>query len=234
MPALLSLQLVSESNGPHLVGPGVERHSDFYPVLEYIAERAFFVRRRTSFLEQFDERVLPRAGTLLGEYLRRHPLTVQDARSVVLLHTTATVPDPQIVRSVLRRWQEMAPEDVLPLEISSKMNLALPISELQALELGRSRDRILERAATDPEPLRMYSRHLMNAYRSLRSVFHTPPADELRTVLDDAKVDAAAREKILAAFRDDYDGIGAPPASPGLAGVSVGGVDVDAVGWEPG
>lgn len=56
--------------------------------------------------------------------------------------------------------------------------------------------------------------------------------DELQTILDDAKVDAAAREKILAAFRDDYDGIGAPEL-PGLAGVSVGGIDVDAVGWEP-
>ena len=74
----------------------------------------------------------------------------------------------------------------------------------------------------DPATLNLYQRFLSGKL------------DELRTVLDDAKVDAAAREKILAAFRDDYDGIGAPPASPGLAGVSVGGVDVDAVGWEPG
>ena len=57
---------------------------------------------------------------------------------------------------------------------------------------------------------------------------------ELHTILTDAKVSASAREKVLTAFRDDYDGIGAPPVNPGLAGVSVGGVDVDAVGWEPG
>ena len=46
----------------------------------------------------------------------------------------------------------------------------------------------------DPATLNLYQRFLSGKL------------DELRTVLDDAKVDAAAREKILAAFRDDYDG----------------------------
>jgi hypothetical protein len=194
LPALLSLQIVSEANSAFLVSPDTVRHSDFFPVLEYIAERAFFVRRGTSFLDDFDERLLPRSETLLGRYLRRHPLTVDDARALILLHKAASVPDGRLVRSLLRHWQAMAPDDVLPVEFSSKMELPLPVAELQAAEMSRLRDRMMASAPAEPEPLRMYSRHLMHAYRTARSVFHTPPADELLTVLARlAEVDAEHR-----------------------------------------
>ncbi|MBL9127511.1 MAG: fused MFS/spermidine synthase [Verrucomicrobiales bacterium] len=184
LPALLALQLVSEENGTFLVAPDTLRHSDFFPRLEYLAERAFFAQGETAFLAEFDERFQRRPTTLLARYLERTPLTVHDARSVALLHASAGVPHPRIVRSVLRRWRDIAPDDLLPVELASKLDFPLPDSALQAAELERSRELLFARSDSHPEPIRMYSRYLQNAYRHARTVFYQPSDGELRAVLE--------------------------------------------------
>ncbi len=184
LPALLGLQLVSEENGAFLVPPDTVRHSDFFPVLEYIAEKAFFARRQTSFLDSFDERYLRHPATLLGIHLRETPLTVQDARTIVLLHDTAKVPHPTLARSVLSHWQELDPSDLLPVEMASKMEFPPSNSAVYAQDMVHALDLMMARFQTEPEPLRMYSRYLQSAYRQARSAFHQPATGELTTVLE--------------------------------------------------
>jgi len=182
--ALLGLQLVSEENGSFLVPPDTIRHSDYFPVLEYIAERAFFARGETLFLNDFDERLLRRPTTLLGRFIQRAPLTLQDLRPIVLLHASADVPHPSLVRSVLRQWQQLNPLDLLPVEMAAKMEFPPPNSLILAHEMSRARDLMFAKADTEPEPLRMYSRYLQNSYRQARSVFYQPPTEELQAVLE--------------------------------------------------
>lgn len=182
--ALLGLQLVSEENGPFLVSPDTIRHSDFFPVLEYIAERAFFARGETSFLSEFDERLLRRPTTLLGKLLQQSPLTTKDARSVVLLHSTADVPHPSLVRSLLAQWKTLDPSDLLPVEMAAKMEFPPPNSLVLAHEMSHARELMVSKVKTEPEPLRMYSRYLQNSYRHARSVFFQPPTAELQAVLE--------------------------------------------------
>jgi len=184
LPALLALQLVSEENGAFLVHPDTVRHSDYFPRLEYIAERAFFAQGETAFLAEFDERLLRRSTTLLGRYLDRKPLTVQDARSLALLNASADVPHPRLLRSVLRQWQDIAPNDLLPVELSSKMDFPLPHSAMQSIEMSKARSLMFTNFQREPEPLRMYSRYLQNAYRHARSIFYQPPTEELQAVLE--------------------------------------------------
>ncbi len=184
LPVLLGLQLISEENGAYLVAPDTVRHSDYFPVLEYIAERAFFAQRGTSFLTDIDERLMRRPRTLLAEYLRRNPLTVRDARAQLVLYTSAEVPHAHLIRSVLREWQRLDPSDLLPVETASKMEYPPSNAAVLAHEMSRSRDLMFARAATEPEPLRMYSRYLHNAYRQARSVYFQPPSQELRSVLE--------------------------------------------------
>jgi spermidine synthase len=182
--ALLGLQLVSEENGSFLVPPDTIRHSDFFPVLEYIAERAFFARGETLFLNDFDERLLRHPATLLGQLLKQSPLTTKDARAVVLLHSTADVPHPSLVRSILAQWRSLDASDLLPVELAAKMEFPPPNSLILAHEMSPARDIMFAKFGTEPEPLRMYSRYLQNSYRQARSVFHQPPTDELRAVLE--------------------------------------------------
>lgn len=184
LPVLLGLQLVSESNGAFLVPQDTVRHSDFFPVLEYIAERAFFVRGETSFLDDFDERAFRHPDTLLAAYLKRSPLTVRDAQAVALLFETADVPHPRFVRSALRQWQTLAPDDLMAVELSAKLDFPPANSEVFANEMARARDVMFAQAPSNPEPLRIYSRFLQNAYRNARSVFHQPPTSELTAVLE--------------------------------------------------
>lgn len=183
LPVILGLQLVSQFNAPFLVGSDAPKHSDFRPLLEYVAERGFFAREEADLHVTFDESGSRRPGTLLAEYLVGRPLTVTDAQSFALFHTAYRLPRPQVMRSILERWRELAPDSTLPAEYSAKMDFPLPVSELEAQRMARVRGAMMTNAATELEPLRMYSRHLMHGYRYLRSVYYQPPTEEIKAVL---------------------------------------------------
>lgn len=184
LPVLLALQIVSDYNAPFIAPPETVRHSDFFPVLEYLAQKAFFLRREATLPRVFDESLSRRPGTLLGEFLRRRPLTEEDFADLALFHSQHGVPMPSVMRSAIEGWRTLNPQSLAAAEYSAKFPLALPVAELEARRMQPLRDRLLADAARDPEPLRMYAMHLMNAYRNLRSVYHQPPADELLAVLD--------------------------------------------------
>jgi spermidine synthase len=192
---LLGLQLVSASNTAFIAPDDTPRHSDYFPVLEYLAERAFFVRDNATLYERLDENLLRRPVTLLGKYLQGHPLTVADAQSFALFHTSYELPHPQLMRSILEHWREMAPDSLLAVEYSAKLEFPLPVSELEASRMARVREELIAGAAEEPEPLRIYSRHLMHAYRYLRSAYYQPPTEELIAVLSRlAEVDLVHRQ----------------------------------------
>lgn len=195
LPVLLALQRVSDYNAPFLVPSDTVRHSDFHPTLEYMAERGFFVRAEATLPAVHDETVLRRPTTLLGTYLRRHPLTVADMQSFALFHTSFGLPNAKILRSILEAWRELAPDSTMVAEFSAKLDFPLPVSELEAQRMARVREPILANAEREPEPLRIYSRHLMHAYRYQRSAYYQPPSEELVTVLERlAEVDAVHRQ----------------------------------------
>lgn len=184
LPALLALQLVSDYNAPFLAPVETTRHSDFFPVLEYLAQRAFFVRREATLPRVFDENLSRRPGTLLGEWLARQPLADEDFAALALLNSEHGVPMPQVMRSLIEGWRAASPQSTAAAEFSAKFPLGLPVSELEARRLALLRDRLFAEAPQNPELLRLYALHLMNAYRTLRSAYHQPPVDELLAVLD--------------------------------------------------
>lgn len=184
LPVLLSLQLISEDNTAFIAGEDTPRHSDFFPTLEYLAGKAFFVRERSHLCETLDETELARPGTLLGDYIKLHPLNLTDAQSYALLHTSFGIPRAARLRSIIELWRQLAPGESLPAEYSAKLDYPLPVSELEAQRMAQARDAILTNATRQVEPLRIYSRHLMHAYRYLRSAYYIPPHEELKSVLE--------------------------------------------------
>ncbi len=182
-PVLLGLQLVSEGNALFLASAGTSLHSDVRPRLEYAAERGFFARNEADLHVTFDESALRRPWTLLGEYLGKHPLTVGDAQAFALFHTSFRLPRAQVMRSIVERWRELAGDSTLPAEYSAKMEFPLSVAELEAQRMARVKGLMMSRAADELEPLRMYSRHLMHAYRYQRTVYFQPGTAELKEVL---------------------------------------------------
>src|SRR5206468_965610 len=76
--ALLSREVLSAENGAFLSEPETPIHSDYFPLLDYMAQVGFFVGARSTLCDTFSETHNPRATTLLASYLKAHALTVED------------------------------------------------------------------------------------------------------------------------------------------------------------
>jgi predicted membrane-bound spermidine synthase len=183
LPVLLAQETISPENAPFIADPSVPAHSDFYPVLEYAAQRAFFVRGSTEIQLRFAENRSPRPGTLLGRYLQEHALTETDFKAFALFQTTHRIFEPALFHSLLKGWQNNNPQSILPIELSAKAQERETALEFQAVRLAMKRDVIFQDAAKDPELLRHYARLLAQTYVSQRSVFYLPSATELESAL---------------------------------------------------
>ena len=183
LPVLLARETIPPENAPFIAGPSVAAHSDFYPVLEYAAQRAFFVRGDTTIPLLFEENGSPRPSTLLGRYLQGQQLTEADFKAFALFQTTHRIFEPALFRSLLKGWQNNYPQSTVPTELSAKAPERGTADELEAARLAVKRDVIFQDAAKDPELLRLYAHFLMQTYWAQRSAFYLPPATELESAL---------------------------------------------------
>ncbi|MBI2948430.1 MAG: fused MFS/spermidine synthase [Verrucomicrobia bacterium] len=183
VPVLLAREVVSDANGVFVPPAEVTLHSDLFPTLEYSAQKAFFVGRSTLRWREFDETFWTRPGTLLGQYLRTHPLTESDYKALGRFYMEYRLPEPDLFRSILVRWQREKPEATLPMELMAQASEAVPTAELEALRTAPLSAHLFRLAETDPEPLRMYASYLMQTYRAHRSAFYLPPSEELQALL---------------------------------------------------
>lgn len=183
LPVFLAREIVSQHNGFFIPPSETTLHSDFYPALEYVAQKAFFAGRTSSRWRDFDENFSNRPGTLLGQYLKEHPLTESDFKALGRYYMEYRLPEPDLFRSIVLRWQHEKPESTLPIELMAQASDQVLTAELEALRLEPMRTHLIQYAEKDPEPLRMFESYLIQMYRAHRSVFYLPPADELQSVL---------------------------------------------------
>lgn len=181
---LLACQVVRPENGRFLAPENGAFHSDFHPRLEYAAQEGFFCQGMATVWRYFDENRLPRGGTLLSEFIQKHPLTDSDYRAFVRFYNEAKVPEISILRSILRRWQHEQPQITLPMEFMSQMVDQEVGAAAEALRLAPARDRLFESATNDPMPLSLYAGYVMDAYRAERSAYYVPSSDDLTTMLE--------------------------------------------------
>lgn len=183
VPVFLAREIISQTNGRFAAEIGYRPHSDFFPVLEFIAQRAFFVggeARRWDLLNELDS---PRPTSILPDYLADYPLGDDDFRGFGSFFLANDLPPVDLLRSILTEWRDRVPDAVLPLELSAALPYRGDAAALEVMRLFQVRDAIFERAAEDPLLLRQYARFLMRRYRSDRSAFHLPAATELDRIL---------------------------------------------------
>jgi predicted membrane-bound spermidine synthase len=182
--SLLARELIPAGDVQHLTEPGGRVHSDFYPILEYAAQRAFFARQRAGLHERLDHNQFPRPATLLGRHLQRHPLAEPDLRALALFHFSYRLPDARLFRSILYGWQAAHPQAVDPAEFLMRTAAAgsHALREIQGL-IGLQ-DEILRRGGTNSQVLRNYADLLYQAYRDCRSAYYVPPAAGLEAALE--------------------------------------------------
>jgi hypothetical protein len=159
-------------------------HSDFLPLLEFEAQRAFFVKSGAESWQRFDENFSARPLTILGEYLREQALTEADYKAFGRYFLAHSLPHPAVLGSIVERWASEKPESTLPMELSTKLPEFSLTAELEAIRLRPKSEQLMELAEKDPEPLRIYASHLMRSYRTRRSAYLLPPSDEAERALN--------------------------------------------------
>jgi len=184
LPVLLSRELISAENAPFILPETFQRHSDYYPVLEFVAQRAFFVGGEAAQWQRFDENLSPRPSTLFGRYLQSRPLTENDFKAFGSFFLTTKMPYPRLFQSLLHRWKQINPTSTLPLQLEAQLTDHRVFSELEAMSMAAQSDLVQSSAQQDPELLQRYERLLLASYRAQRSVFNTPAGTELRSVLE--------------------------------------------------
>lgn len=180
LPVLLACELVPAENAPFLYSPESPVHSDYFPILEYIAQKAFFARNRAEAWRAADETQSPRARTLLSAYLQRHALTEEDFLSFAEAYAVHRLFRPELFRSIVQQWKQALPDSDIPLEIFALLNDPTERAEVKASRLQPHEQEIYEIAATDPALLREYEGILMAEYRAQRSTFYLPPVDRIQ------------------------------------------------------
>ncbi|MHC1766935.1 MAG: fused MFS/spermidine synthase [Verrucomicrobiia bacterium] len=184
LPTVLARELIAQQNTLFVISPDGPVHSDYFPRLEYLAQRGFFLNRLAQGIRRFREDVSPRPSTLLGAYLQRHPLTADDFRACVRDYQANGIPEAAIFRSILLRWQGDSDVPAFPLDIWGAASDGIHVSEFQAARLAQYEDTLFRDAPSNPEPLRMYASDLMEAYRAQRSAFYVPPATNVQRALN--------------------------------------------------
>src|SRR5207244_1636466 len=137
-----------------------------------------------------------RPSTLLGRYLKEHPLAEADLKSLARFYLTYHVPEDDLLGSILHRWRRDFPKSTLALELSAKLAEHGSPSELEVQRHRPLLERLLEAAHKDPEPLRQYASYWMQVHRSQRSAFFTPSTDELEAILSRLIESDAANQRV--------------------------------------
>ena len=179
----LAQEMVSSARGRFIPAPDTRVHSDYYPTLEYLAQRDFFARPTVDRFRLANETLWRRPYSLLGQYLQAHNLNQEDFRAFAKFYLAGSAGYLDLFNSLLLRWEHDHPEDIEPYERGASVTYVRTPSELQARRLQAIQARIFERAATDPTLLRKYAVALMAYYREQRSIFFEPPSQELQEIL---------------------------------------------------
>lgn len=167
--ALLSRQIRGAGSTRYIAPRTTQLHSDFFPILEHMAQSAFFARTASGLWRVYDERNLSASNLLLARYLTRHPLEVSDLRALIINQSTSKVFQSHQVRSILERWSLMAPTDG-----EAAHRLAQEFGPY--VQVGANTKKLLAfgTAGADSSVRLNAAKAMLRDYRSRKSVFYHP------------------------------------------------------------
>jgi len=181
--AVLSLELIPFGEGLFVPDPTTPIHSDFRPVLEYAAQRAFFARNEANKIFLISEARSPRPRWLLNNYLAGRPLNTNELRAAADLFRASSIPEPEVFRSQMRRWLETEPGAIEPVRllVALERSLATPdaAAEVEAGLPGMAD----ARQRGDVNLMRAYAAALLDQHRTRRTAYFLPPTEELEKTL---------------------------------------------------
>ena len=181
--SLLEREMISDASARWLVDPSGMLQEDDHPRLEYLAQAAFFAHREADQWPTLDQKRSPLGTSRLAGYLQNHPLASADYRELMRGFLTYGLPSDALLRSIRVKWQA-DPTAVGQLDQYARLPALGTVEELEALRLSAIRQDILAKADSNRDLARYYLNLLVKIYRSQRSVFWLPSAQELQMMAE--------------------------------------------------
>ncbi|MBN8245821.1 MAG: fused MFS/spermidine synthase, partial [Verrucomicrobia bacterium] len=182
---LLMQELIPHGDAAYLpeTEPETPVHSDFKPVLEYEAQRAFFQRGGATKLLQLSEPRQRSPRMLLNQVRRPADMTPADFGSAAELFRASSIPDPAVFRSQVWRWLDLGATNVEPLTLLISIDSQVPLPDLLASSLGSRPEFRLAREQGNVVLMREQAAALMDRHRTRRTAYYLPDTGELEAVL---------------------------------------------------
>lgn len=180
---VLSLQMVGLGDAFFMARGETRLHSDFNPVLEYRAQRAFFARGLSGLPYRLNEAQRPRPRTLLGDYLEKNKLTTNDCRALANQYAKIALPQTSIFRSILNQWERLDPENPVVLRLQATYAIQNPAPDGDATRVSLNPRYLKEETLLNLQVLKQYGDLLLLRYRTQRSAFHVPDSARLEQIL---------------------------------------------------
>lgn len=183
-PILLTTQWIGFENGFHLVPDDTLIHTEFLPVLNTLAARAYGAPAESLLLKEANEQLQARPSLLLSQYAQSNTWNLSQMRAMSLLQLDHQLYDPVVFRSVVRRWLDLSPEETALQILSASTSSA---ESAWAYETARLRAHLSSFDAGNEPPLDLVKQityHTLQTYRDQRTVFHRPETKLLQSMLE--------------------------------------------------
>ena len=179
----LALEHVVFGDAQYLPISGTLIHSDYYPRLEYAAQQGFFLRGHALNHLLASELRSARPRGLLGEWMKRHPLTAADCRGITEFSRAYSIHDNDFLRTVVYRWLELEPGARDALQLLSELSvrdLSTDAEYQRIASLPGFRNAVRQR---DAGLLRQLSGLTVLSHRLRTSAIYRPPLGDAEEIL---------------------------------------------------
>jgi len=182
---LLMLELIPQGDAAYIpeTDPETPIHSDFRPILEYVAQEAFFQRAGAGKLMELSEPRQRRPRMLLNQLHPAGNLTARDMERSAELFKLSSIPDPVAFRSQVRRWLDLGGTNMEPLALLIALDAQVPVQDAITSALADRPEFKIARAQKNVAIMREQAAAMMDRLRVRRSAYYLPPTEELESLL---------------------------------------------------
>jgi len=182
--SLLAHELISPDYAQFAYPVETLIHSDYFPVLDRMAQVGRFVGRATQDVFRYDERKIPRTNTLLGQYLKAATPDPYEWHQLYEHNNHETIFGPELVRSFTTAWANKYPKDPRPTMFAAGEDDARsPTVEDVALMSFKLSQIVNTTGDKGVEWTTRFAFSVMESYRYERSVFHVPDTKALVAIM---------------------------------------------------
>lgn len=180
---LLAHELISPGYAQFAFPEDTQIHSDYFPVLDRMAQVGRFVGKTTQEIFRYDERKIPTADTLLTRLIRNFPLQPADWLDLIEHNGYENIFGPEMVRSITAEWSTKFPKDPLPtmIAIDYPDERAPTADDITVMSFKLSQ--IVNSPTKSVEWTTRFAYSAMAGYRHHRSVFHTPQSEAMISIM---------------------------------------------------